>query len=120
MRLRAAGVVLAAWLSGCSAADGPTVDRIEPTQATRGTMVTVHGEGFCGDGRAAGDGACSSLPPGAVDFGLELPMARALVLAWSDVAIDVEVPAAARVGATDVIVTVDGRSSNGGAFEVLP
>jgi hypothetical protein len=112
----AAAMVLAA----CTPVDGPTVDRIEPARATRGTMVTVHGQRFCGEGRATGDGSCAALPPGAVDFGLELPMARALVLAWSDVAISVEVPDAARVGATDVIVTVDGRSSNGGTFEVLP
>ena len=83
-------------------------------------MVTVHGAGFCGDGRAAGDGTCTTLPTGAVDFGLELPTARALVLAWTEASIDVTVPASASVGSTDVIVTVDGRSSNGGAFEVLP
>jgi hypothetical protein len=83
-------------------------------------MVAVHGEGFCGDGRAAGDGTCASLPPGSVVFGLELPMARAMVLSWTETSIEVTVPDAAQLGATDVIVTVDGRSSNGGAFEVLP
>lgn len=116
MKLVAAAMVLAA----CQPGNGPTIDRVEPAQATRGTMVTVYGERFCGEGRAAGDGTCTSLPPGAVDFGLELPMARALVASWTETAIDVTVPDAAMVGATDVIVTVDGRSSNGGAFEVLP
>jgi hypothetical protein len=83
-------------------------------------MVTVHGEDFCGEGRAAGDGSCTTLPPGSVVFGLELPAARAEVLSWSDRAIGVTVPATAATGEVDVIVTVDGRSSNGGAFEVLP
>jgi hypothetical protein len=55
-----------------------------------------------------------------VVFGLELPMARAMVLSWTETSIEVTVPDAAQLGATDVIVTVDGRSSNGGAFEVLP
>jgi hypothetical protein len=116
VKVGAAAVALAA----CQPGNGPTIDRVTPAQATRGTMVTVHGEGFCGEGRAAGDGSCTTLPPGAVDFGLELPMARALVLSWTEAAIEVTVPAAAQVGETDVIVTVDGRSSNGGAFEVLP
>jgi len=116
VKFAAASVVLAA----CQPGNGPTIDGVVPAQATRGTMVTVHGDGFCGEGRAAGDGSCATLPPGAVDFGLELPMARAMVVSWTEGAIEVTVPAAARVGETDVIVTVDGRSSNGGAFEVLP
>lgn len=83
-------------------------------------MVTVHGSDFCGEGRAAGDGTCATLPPGYVVFGIELPMARASVVTWSDVSIGVEVPAAAMTGEVAVVVTVDGRSSNSGGFEVLP
>lgn len=116
MRLAAAAMGLAA----CQPGNGPTIDRVEPAREARGAMVTVRGEGFCGEGRAAGDGSCTTLPSGSVDFGLELPMARARVLSWSDAAIGVTVPDAARVGDVEVIVTVDGRSSNGGAFEVLP
>ncbi|MBZ0235847.1 MAG: IPT/TIG domain-containing protein [Deltaproteobacteria bacterium] len=113
-------VAAALGLAACQPGSGPTIDRVVPAQGTRGAMVTVHGDGFCGEGRGAGDGTCTTLPPGSVDFGLELPMARALVLSWGETAIAVTVPDAARVGATEVIVTVDGRSSNAGAFEVLP
>ena len=116
MRLAAAAMGLAA----CQPGSGPTIDQITPAQAMRGATVTLHGDGFCGAGRDAGDGTCTTLPPGAVDFGLELPAARATILSWSEGAIDVTVPSSAGIGATDVIVTVDGRSSNCGAFEVLP
>lgn len=107
-------------LAACQPGSGPTIERIEPAQAARGATVTVRGDGFCGEGRAVGDGSCAPLPPGSVDVGLELPMARALVQAWAEESITVTVPAAARLGETVVVVTVDGRSSNGGAFEVLP
>ncbi len=112
--------VAAIGLAACQPAAGPMLDALEPAQGVRGVMVTVRGVGFCGAGAAADDGSCTSLPPGAVDFGLDLPMARARVVSWSAAAIDVTVPAAAPTGMTDVIVTVDGRSSNALAFEVLP
>ncbi len=116
MRWTAAALGLAA----CQPGSGPTIDRVEPVQAARGATVTVRGEGFCGEGRSVGDGSCEPLPPGSVDVGLELPMARALVQSWGEQSITVTVPDAARLGETVVIVTVDGRSSNGGDFEVLP
>lgn len=116
MKLGAAALSLAA----CQPTGGPVIDRVEPARAARGATVTVRGEGFCGEGRAAADGSCRTLPPGAVDFGLDLPMARAMVLSWADAAIGVTVPAAAVTGPTTVVVTVDGRSSNGAEFEVLP
>ena len=43
-----------------------------------------------------------------------------MVASWGDGAIRVTVPDAAAVGATDVLVTVDGRSSNAVSFTVLP
>lgn len=116
MKLRVAAMGLAA----CTPAVGPAVDRVEPAAAARGAMVTVYGEDFCGDGRAAGDGSCTTLPPGSVTFGLALPTARAVVSAWSDGAIRVTVPDAARTGETEVMVTVDGRTSNAASFVVLP
>lgn len=112
--------VAALGLAACAPAVGPSVDRVEPSQAAHGATVTVYGEDFCGDGRAAGDGTCTTLPPGGVTFGLELPAARAEVVSWDDGTIRVTVPDAAPAGATDIVVTVDGRSSNAADFTVLP
>jgi hypothetical protein len=114
------GAAVALGLAACAPGNGPRIERVEPAQAVRGATVTVFGEQFSGEGRAADDGSCTTLPPGSVVFGLELPAARADVLSWSDGAIGVTVPAAAVTGELEVIVTVDGRSSDGGAFEVLP
>jgi len=106
--------------AACGPGDGPWIDRIEPAAAARGAAVTVRGQRFCGDGRATADGSCDPLPPGSVVFGLDLPAARGLVLAWADQEISVQVPAASPVGSVDVVVTVDGRSSNGVTVEVTP
>ena len=107
-------------VGACAPADGPQLDAIEPRSAGRGVQVRLGGDGFCGPQGEGPDGTCSSLPSGAVDFGLEPPIARAEVVAWRAAAIDVLVPAGAALGATTVYVTVDGRSSNGVSFEVLP
>ncbi len=101
-------------------APGPQIAAVEPAQAPRGATVRVHGTGFCGDGRGSATGDCVPLPPGSVVFGLELPAARAAVQAWRDDAIAVTVPTGAAIGSTVVVVTVDGRSSGGGDFEVTP
>lgn len=106
---------------GCEAAEGPRIEAVAPAAARRGSAVVLSGEGFCGPREVRADGACQpNLPSGHVDFGLEPPIARALVLTWRDAAIEVEVPGAVDTGATTVYVTVDGRSSNGVPFEVLP
>jgi uncharacterized protein (TIGR03437 family) len=116
MRLGGAAAVA---LAACGV-DGPAIDRLEPATAAHGDIVTVHGAGFCGPDRAAVGGECTSAPSGAVAFGLNPPMARAPILSWSDAAIAVQVPAAAPLGPTAVIVTVDGRSSNAATLEILP
>lgn len=116
--LALAGVACAG--AACSGANGPTIDRLEPASAARGATVTVRGAGFCGPDRAAATGECTSPPSGAVDLGLAPPMTQAPILAWSDAAISVQVPATAPLGPTAVIVTVDGRSSNAATLEVMP
>jgi hypothetical protein len=106
--------------AGACEATGPHVDGVEPGRGARGATVVVRGAGFCGEGRAQAGGGCDPLPPGSVVFGLDLPAARGRIERWADDEIAVTVPAAAAVGPTVVVVTVDGRSSNGGDFEVLP
>jgi len=99
-----------ATLGACLDAGGPHIDRVSPAAAPRGATVELSGDGFC-----RGDCATTT---GYVDIGVELPMVRAAVTAWSATRIAVVVPEAAPVGRTDLIVTVDGSSSNAVAFEV--
>lgn len=106
--------------AACAPSTGPTLDEVTPASGYRGAPVTLHGTGFCPDAATDADGNCDPLPSGAVDFGLAPPVWRALVIAWGPEAITVEVPTLVAVGATTVYVTVDGRTSNGLHFEVLP
>jgi len=121
-RAHRAGVALVAvavGASACAPVDGPRLDAIAPAAARRGAMVTLTGRDLCG-GTATAAGACEPLPSGAVDFGLAPPMVRAAIGSWADATITVTVPSPVADGPTSVYVTVDGRTSNALAFEVLP
>jgi uncharacterized protein (TIGR03437 family) len=104
----------------CAPTDGPQLDRIEPGAAARGSQVMLRGVGFCGSSTPTDDTGCLPTPSGAVDFSLHPPMVRATIELWLDDRIGVTVPASVAPGTTTVYVTVDGRSSNGVSFEVLP
>jgi uncharacterized protein (TIGR03437 family) len=109
-RLRAGGLGSVLVLCLACGTSGPHIDEVSPPTAARGAAVRIDGDGFC-------SGACDGTA-GYVDFGLDPPMVRARVTAWSATRIDVVVPESVATGATDVIVTVDGESSNAVAFEV--
>jgi hypothetical protein len=72
--------------------------------------VTIDGANFCPAP------ACDPLPSGGVDFGVD-PEVGAAIESWTETRIRAWVPAAAQ-GTVLVVVTVDGRSSNGVEFEV--
>jgi hypothetical protein len=89
----------------------------------------VHGHADRHAGCAAARGGrrrratCDPLPSGAVDFGLAIRRSCAPLVGGCGrpTSITVEVPTTqVAIGATIVYVTVDGRSSNGLHFEVLP
>jgi hypothetical protein len=110
-----------ALVAACAPSAGPVLDEVTPAAARGGVHVTLTGTGLCPDAVAGADGNCDPLPSGAVDFGLDPPIVRGLVVAWRPTSITVEVPTTqVAIGATIVYVTVDGRSSNGLHFEVLP
>jgi hypothetical protein len=46
-------------------------------------------------------------------------MVQARILAFADTMATIEIPVIAMPGATDILLTVDGRTSNPLAFEVL-
>jgi hypothetical protein len=110
----AAGAALWGASAGCAGTVGPRLIAAMPAAAARGATVALTGAGLCG---AQGDCAVAG---GEIDFGRSLPMARAVVLAYTDTAAQIVVPDAAPVGDTAVIATVNEQASNALAFEVLP
>ena len=108
--MRAALAAIA--VAGCAGAGAPSIDQLTPATGRRGDAVVVHGDGFCVPD-------CDGSPMGAVDFGLD-PLIRATALTWDATAIQVIVPQSVELGTTEVIVTVNDRSSNAVDFEVVP
>lgn len=110
-------MVLSPGLGACGdSGTGPEIESLMPSAASPGEVVEVLGKRFCG-GDADDDGACASQPDGVVSFGADASL-RGLVAAWSDTRISLTVPSTAPLGATLVVVTVDGVSSNEVAFDV--
>jgi hypothetical protein len=105
---------VAALLASCAGVDGPELLSASPASAAAGDTVTLHGTGFCPH---ASEGECG-VASGDVVFGLETPIGAAITR-WTATEIDVVVPTLAPVGATEIILTTDGRSSGALAFEVL-
>jgi len=119
------GSVVAAWaasIAGCGGDDGvgPYIDRVLPEAAAPGDTVEIIGERFCGDGSDLADdeGACITPPAGSVNFGMDADVVRASIAEWKNERISVDVPESAAAGATLIVVTVNGVSSNAADFEV--
>jgi predicted small lipoprotein YifL len=107
---------------GGDGGSGPEIDAIAPASGARGAAVTITGVRFCGDGddAAGADGACTTPPAGFVNFGVDADVARATVTSWRHEEIVVSVPQAVVDGTNQVIVTVNGVSSNAAEFAVVP
>lgn len=115
---RRKAIVFALLGASCTATDGPTVDALDPQSGEPGQSVTVYGSTYCGArDRVTPDGGCDPLPAGTVHFGID-PLVSATPVSWTDEAIVVAVPAQLPPGDVLVVVTVDGRSSNGVSFRV--
>jgi hypothetical protein len=100
-------------VAGCATGDAPGLDSAMPASARRGDPIVLRGTGFCVPD-------CETSPVGTVDFGVEIPQIRAVVVSWDETAIQVVVPQTVALGSTEIVVTVNDRSSNALAFEVLP
>ena len=101
-------------LAACSGVDGPRLDSVTPQAARRGAEVVIAGERFCD----VVDAGCTGAAP-QVAFGLD-PQVRATLVTVDPARVRVIVPQASEVGASEIVVTAEGRSSNALAFEVLP
>lgn len=103
-----------AGLAGCADDGGPRLDDVVPRAARRDALVAITGRRLCGP---SGDCARAA---GEVQLGLDPPTVRAIVVSYSDTVAQVVIPPVAPVGDTVLVVTVNERSSNALAFEVLP
>lgn len=112
-------LALCLLLSGCGVGDGPELEAISPEAGQAGDRVVLTGARFCGADTIVDDeGSCDPLPVGYVSFGID-PQIDGSVVSWRDGRIEVVVPTNAS-GSVLVVLTVDGRSSNGVSFEVQP
>lgn len=100
-------------LVACADDGGPRLLAATPAAAPRNAMVMLTGQRLCGGGD------CSTAA-GEVQIGTEPPMVRAIVVSYADTAAQIVIPPVTPIGKTQLIVTVDERSSNALDFEVLP
>lgn len=100
-------------LTCCADDGGPRLDAATPAAAARNARVTLTGRRLCGP---RGDCATAA---GEVQLGLALPMVRAVVVSFSDTSAQIVIPPVTPLGPTTVLVTVNERSSNALAFEVV-
>lgn len=109
-----AATALAIVLVGCADDGGPRLIGVMPSSAGHNAIVTLIGSRFCGP-RAD----CASAG-GEVALGLELPAVQASIVSFADTTAQIRIPDIAPAGHTQLVMTVNDRSSNALAFEVLP
>jgi hypothetical protein len=99
----------------CSCADdrGPRLESVMPASAPAGAIVSLAGEGLCGD-----DGDCDKAA-GSIRIGLDNPVQANVVELFATSAM-IRIPSIAPVGKTELVATVNEHASNALAFEVLP
>jgi hypothetical protein len=113
-RIASSLAAIAVSLVGCTDDTGPRLEAVMPPAAAREATVEITGRRLCGPGAACATAA------GEVQIGIESPTVRAVVVSYSDTSAQIVIPSVAPVGDTVLIVTVNERSSNALAFEVLP
>jgi len=99
---------------GCTDDRGPRLESATPAAAPRGARVMLVGVRLCGEPPKCETAA------GAIQIGLSPPTTLAAVIEYEDGAALIEIPMVTEVGSTEIVVTVNERSSNALAFEVLP
>jgi len=105
---------LAGPLAGCTDDGGPRLETVEPGAAARNATVTLTGQRLCGP---AADCAHAA---GSILLGISPPQVHVNVVSYTDTTVQAVIPGIASLGATDLIATVNDRSSNALSFEVLP
>jgi hypothetical protein len=100
--------------AGCAQDTGPHLSSAMPASAPHDTTITIAGERMC-------DGDCAHAGGEfVIGLGADLPAVQLVLVAFADTSAQVMIPAAAPTGHADIVLTVNGHSSNSLAFEVLP
>ena len=92
----------------------PYLSSVDPISAQHGAVVTIYGSLLCGP-----SSNCTNAG-GEIQIGLDPPVVQAVIDNYTAYNVEITIPTAAPVGKTSLVLTVDGRSSNALAFEVLP
>ncbi len=100
-------------LGGCAEDMGPRLNRAMPDAASPGGRVALTGQRFCAD-----HVECAGVVA-QVEIGLSPPMVQAQIVSYDDTSATIEIPTFAGTGMTELVLTVDGHSSNALAFQVL-
>lgn len=69
--------------------------------------------------RLCGDPPNCETAAGKIQLGLDLPATLATVIEYEEDRALIEIPSATEIGPTEIVVTVNDRTSNSLAFEVL-
>lgn len=101
------------FVAACGGSGGPTIDAVMPAAAQPTALIELMGSDFCG-------GLSCDAAGGEVLFGLGSTPLRAQTASYDDGTIVLSVPTFADVGKTQIVLDVNGESSNAIDFEVLP
>jgi len=93
---------------------GPHLDSATPAAASANAIVELAGRHLCGS-----NGDCATAG-GEVQIGLSPPTVQAIVVSYADTVAQIQIPAIAPIGKTDLVLVVNDHASNSLAFEVLP
>ena len=105
---------LALVLVACTTEPGPQLDAVVPAAAAHDATVMLSGERLCGTSND-----CMAVTS-TLQIGLALPVIDAVITDFTATSATIVVPELAPVGKTELVITVNNRSSNALAFEVLP
>lgn len=84
-----------------------------PDRAGIGATVEIVGDRFCGSA------ADCSVVAAKLEIGVDAPIVQAQIASYADTIATFVVPTIASPGETDIVLTVNGRSSNALPFVVL-
>jgi hypothetical protein len=111
--VQAVKFLIVVGLAACASEPGPELTAASPASAAHDATVTLSGERLCGTSND-----CMAVTS-TIQIGLTLPTIDAVITAYTDTTATIVIPALAAAGSTQLIVTVNNRSSNALAFEVL-
>ena len=99
--------------TACSSSKPPHITSVSPTDIVQDGMFTIAGTEFCG---ASGDCATASLD---VQIGTNSPFFNAPPQTYTATSVVAIMPPEVSLGSTQLVMTVDGLSSNGETISIV-